>query len=209
QATCYRILKTLERADWIRRNEDDGYDLSAGLLPIAKRLVDVERSARAVQPLLQQLAEDHSLTAKLSLRLGIEQTTLAVAQPRQAFNVAAPVGSRYPVVWGASGAALLSQLTDEQIDELIESVPASDWGHEQAQDLWERIQRVRKKGVCDNIGLHPKGIDTIAAPIASWAAPCAITLIGLRGDITTSRLSKLRAALVDAAGQASAVLSGV
>ena len=202
QATCYRILKTLERADWIRQNADDGYDLSGGLLPLAKDFVDVTRTARAVQPILDDLAASLGLSAKLSIRVGAQQATLAVANPQRAFHVTAPVGSRYPVVCGASGAALLSQLDDAEVDALATKATKSDWGHERPDDLRRRIAAVRDRGVCENLGLHPQGIDTVAAPVASWSAPSAITLVGLRGDITKPRLPKLKKALLQAAAKA-------
>jgi DNA-binding IclR family transcriptional regulator len=202
QPTCYRILKTLEAADWIKPDGRNGYEFSLGLFPLARRLVDLDRYGRSVQPLLDQLSRDVELTAKFSVRLGMEQTTLAVAQPLRPFGISAPVGARYPVVWGASGAALLSELDDADVEELIGHVPAEQWGHESPADLRQRMAAVRTDRVCVNIGRHPQGIDTISTPLSGTRITCAITLIGLRGEIHNDQLSSLKQNLIRAAAQA-------
>jgi IclR family acetate operon transcriptional repressor len=200
QPTCYRILKTLEAADWIKPNGRSGYDLSMGLFPLAKRFVDLDRYGRSIQPLLVELSQELELTAKFSVRLGMEQTTIAVAQPLRPYGVSAPVGARYPVVWGASGAALLGSLSKAELERLIAAVSEDDWGHESAADLRQRVLSVRKNRVCENLGGHPQGIDTISTPVSGTRIAGAITLIGLRGDIHKGNVASLKRKLIKTAG---------
>jgi DNA-binding IclR family transcriptional regulator len=202
QPTCYRILKTLEAADWIKPNGRNGYDFSFGLYQLAKPFVELDRLGRSIQPVLDEISHAFDLTAKFSVRLGMEQATIAVAQPLRPYGVSAPVGARYPVVLGASGAALLSALDPSEVDMLVRGISDEDWGHESAADLQRRIRAVRRHGVCDNLGIHPQGIDTVSAPVSAAKVVGAITLIGLRGDIHKGNLTALKKRLVSAAARA-------
>ena len=198
QPTCYRILKTLEAADWIKRNEQNGYDFSMGLFPLVRHFVDLELCGRSVQPMLDELSRELGLTAKYSVQLGNEQMTIAVAHPVLPYGASASVGARFPLVWGASGAVLLSCLEEERQQELVNSIAREDWGHERPEDLQKRIELVRKHGVCENLGNHPQGIDTISSPVKSTRIAGAITLVGLRGDINKDNLSTLKQKLIEA-----------
>ena len=200
QPTCYRILKTLEAADWIRPNDRNGYSLSSGLLPLVRPFLDQHRLGQAVQPVLDSAANELGVTAKLSLQAGQEQVTLAFAAPPRAYSVIAPVGSRYPVSWGASGASLLSALNDKAIAKIIAATNV--WEACTPDDVWERIEAVRQTGVCENIGHDPRGIDTLSARIPVNSHSLAITLIALRGDIDPNRLPAIKNRLKAAAQEA-------
>ena len=192
QSTCYRILRTLEASDWIRPREPSGYEISLGLLPIVRPLLDVERIGRRAQDILDRLAADLQLTVKLVARQGRSQVGIAVGQPRKSIGILAPVGLSYPVVIAASGAALLSDLTSPELEKLIATTPPDDWRHDNPEELRRRVAKCRRGRTCENIGFHPAGIDAIARRVKFEGFPLALTLIGLRGEITEQNLPKLR-----------------
>ena len=202
QPTCYRILKTLEATDWIRPNERKGYDLSMGLLPLAKPFVDLDWQGRKVQPVLEDLANDLTLTAKFSVRQGREQVTIATAEPLRPFGISAPVGARFPVVLGASGAVLLCELPEKELEDLIEGFPDVEWDSDNVSELRSRIRSVRENGACENLGMHPQGIDTVSAGVGGISQPAAITLVGLRGDIHEGNVAAIKERLLMAARDA-------
>lgn len=199
QSSCYRILQTLEGLQWIRSDGEGGYDLDEGLLAIVRPLLGPERLAEAARPILRTLSMETELTAKLSLRRGGEQVTIARIESPRPLAVTGRVGSRYPVVLGASGAALLSLMDDSAVQRIIAATPADQWLNESPDILRRHIAECRRKGVCTNIGHHPQGIDTMAAPLRSDVGEAAITLIGLRGDFEGKRLTLCTRAVKKAA----------
>jgi len=188
QSSCYRILKTLEQADWIRMDEEKRYVFSRGLRPFVLPLLEEERLLARLGSVLSRLASDLSLSVKCSVREGHEQVTLARAESPRPLGVSSPVGARLPVVIGASGACLLFPLQPDAVDELIaDARKAKRWAHENETLLRDRLTRLRRAGVSENIGLHPQGIDSISMPLTVKGAHYAITLIGLRGDFDDRR----------------------
>lgn len=183
QSTCYRTLQTLEAADWIRQADGGGYTFSLGLLPFVRPLQGLDRMIVLLRPPMAALAEATGLSVKLSARQGFDQVTLARIESSRPLGVTSPVGARFPVVAGASGASLLSPLSDDEIDRIAAHADQSlRWDHDNADILRRRIAACRRDGVCDNLGSHPQGIDTISAPITVPHAQLALTVVGLRGD---------------------------
>ncbi len=199
QSSCYRILQTLEDLHWIRPVGESGYELDEGLLDIVRPLLGPEHLAEAARPILRKLAGDTGLTAKLSLRRGNEQVTIARIESPRPLAVTGRVGSRYPVVLGASGAALLSLMNDDAIERIIAATPDDEWFNESPVILRRHIEACRCKGGCANIGHHPQGIDTVAAPFMSAFGEAALTLVGLRGDFEGTRLALCTRAVKGAA----------
>lgn len=209
QSSCYRILQTLVAADWIQPDAADGYVFSHGLLPFVKSLVGHERIAAALQPDLAELAQATGLSVKLSRCQGTEQITLARAESPRPMGVTSPVGARYPVVLGASGACLLSALSAAAIARQIAYADhANLWGHESATELRARLATCRRAGYCHNFGSHPQGIDTLSVPLITAHEGYALTLVGLRGDFAGARLVNYRRRLVHAAAAARVKLEG-
>jgi DNA-binding IclR family transcriptional regulator len=142
---------------------------------------------------MEDLSREAGVTVKLSVREGVEQVTVARVEASRALSATSRVGSRFPVVLGASGACLLSVLGDAQIARHIAHADRETlWGHETADLLRERIRACRESGFCENIGSHPQGIDTLSAPLTSASHTLALTLVGLRGDFDGKRLSECR-----------------
>lgn len=198
QSMCYRILKTLEAADWIAP-EQDGYRFSLGLRPYVKPLLGLERLLETFQPAWRELARATGLTVKCSMRQGADQVTVARFESPRPLAVSSPVGARYPVVLGASGACLLSRHDARALSALVNQADRERWwGHETEDDLRRRLVACHRDGLCENIGRHPQGIDTLSAPLFMDGEVYALTLVGLRGDFEPRRRNVLRRALLDA-----------
>ena len=118
-------------------------------------------------------------------RDGEDQVTHARAESNQPYTLTAPVGSCNPVVLGASGACLLCELSAREINELIDRAPTKAWRVKNPKHLRAMIKQVKQQGSCQNIGIHPQGIETISASVRSVSEGiiAVVTIVGLNGDI--------------------------
>lgn len=209
QSTCYRTLQTFEAADWIRKTGDDGYALSLGLLPIARALQGVDHVVALLRAPMERLVEATRLSVKLSVRQGHDQVTLARVESPSPLGVTSPVGARFPVVVGASGSSLLSVLPAADLDAIVAHADrARLWGHDDGAALRRRIAACLRDGVCDYLGIHPQGIDTVSAPLSASSGHFALTLVGLRGDFAGARGAQARQALLKVVRAAKILLDG-
>lgn len=203
QSSCYRILRTLEAGDWIRTDARGEYIFAVGLMPFVQPLLGIQRAIACLRPAMEELSRTAGVTVKLSAREGVEQVTVTRVEAQRHLSVTSPVGTRSPVVLGASGACLLVALDEAAVSQQIAYADRESlWEHESADMLRGRMEACRKNGVCDNIGVHPQGIDTLSAPLVSASRPLALTMVGLRGDFDGARLSMSRRLLLAAVSKA-------
>jgi DNA-binding IclR family transcriptional regulator len=170
------------------------------MLPVVRPLLGWWHVADAVADELARLVARTGFSAKVSLRQGGDQVTIARQEAPAPMSVVGRIGSRYPVVEGASGAALLSEVDEAELEVVISAAPADAWKWQSPDDLRRRIAACRAEGLCDNLGAHPQGIDTVSAAVhLAGRHTLAVTLIGLRGDFDPATLGACREALLDAA----------
>lgn len=200
-ATCWRILKTLERADWVRPESGGGYGLSLGLLPLVEPLRRYESLASRWQGVLEELARATGLSVKLSVAVGDEAATVARAESPRAMSLSGRVGARFPLAVGSSGASLLSVRDDAAVEAVIAGSPESVWRHQSARDVRARVRQVRRTGVCADRGSYHPQVYSLSTCVrdAVRGEVVAITLLGLPDEMTPRAVKAWTALLKRAA----------
>ncbi len=198
--TCFRIVNSFEQEGWIGKPDEArrGYRLSYGLLPLLAPFADYQKLFARAEPRLRRLAEDIGLCAKLSIRNGLEAVTVERAEPPQGVAVTSPIGARFPVVVGSSGAALLASVDGSDLRRICEQSPPSAWDYQRVDDLEQHLADCREKGFCRDVGSYRPGIAGISASVAYEQIDAAITLTGLTQDLDANRDGHLIARLLDA-----------
>lgn len=168
RATARRLLLTLEELGYVRRLARS-YQLTARVLELGYRYIaglgisDVV--AEHVDSLAAQLAEAVSLT----VRDGDSIVYVARARLDKVMTVALSVGARLPV-WNTSmGRVLLSELPDDEIQQLhtrsapiVASTPRTKTS---LKDIIQEIQIVRDEGFCLVDQELEWGLRSVAVPI--------------------------------------------
>lgn len=202
-SSCYRIVNTLERAGWITTPGGSGipgarYRLSTGLLPLLAPLRGLESWFDRIEPCLQRLADDLKLSAKLSVREGSVAVTARRAEPADELSVTHPVGSRFAVGLGATGAVLLALTDDAELERVIAASPDHVWQHQSPDDLRARVADGRRTGVCLDMSSYRPHIAGAAIRVPDAPVPLAVTVTGLRADLEALGEARLRGALQQA-----------
>lgn len=200
-STCYRIIQTLWKHDWLKKRSGNRYDLSGGILTAAMKLARRVTRFEHCQPLLDDLAQTTGLTAKLSIRQGNEQVTILRAESPRPLSVSSKVGARFPIIEGSVGAALLADASEEDVRQLAagcaEDIPEKgDPG-----TVWTRIAAVRVQGYCRNAKENRWRIDAISAPMrdSEGSVVAALTLLGVFEDFEDGNAALLAISLLAAA----------
>ena len=104
-STCLHIVRVLVAEDLIRVDPvTKRYSMGAGMLPLARSVLERLSFPNAVQPVLDQLAQDWDVTA-----IGVEingldhMTVLALSKSKAPFRLQVDVGSRFPALVSATG----------------------------------------------------------------------------------------------------------
>ncbi len=202
-STCYRILQTLLAAGWIRKRSGKRYDLAGGILTAAMKLVDRAAQFREAQPILEILARETGLCAKLSIRQGGDQIPILRAESPRSMAVSSRLGCRFPIIEGSVGAALLCRTPETEIRRLAASCTDDVMEKRNPEEIFARIAALRARGYCFNAGRNRWKVDAMSMPVLDGGGnvAAAVTLLGYGDDFHEREIVRFAAALARAASE--------
>ena len=169
KSSVYRMLKTLEAADFLRWDSDRGrYSLSLKILELANRVLGRYDLRTTAGPFMEELAVKTGEIIHLSILDGGEIVYLEKKGAGQVLTVATKVGGRHPAYASAMGKVLLAFLPEKQLQVVLEGtelIPLTSCTITDAAQLLRKLEKIRRQGYAlDNEEAFP-GIRCIAAPI--------------------------------------------
>lgn len=208
--TAYRILQTFLAEDWVRPAGAGRHELSLGLLPLLQPLVRHELLVETARPVLEQLALDTGLAAKLSVRQGDRAVALLRAESPRETSVSVRVGAAFPLALGSSGAVLIADLEPRERRALLDRAPAACWEHQKPSDVETRVAECRRLGYCGDFGGYRPTVHALSAPVRDRAGSvvCAVTVVGFAQDFEGRRRAALAKRLLAATEACGAALRG-
>lgn len=190
QTTVFRIIRTYMAADWVRpRVSGVGYCLSYGIAPLLEPFMNHRMLIDVIRGPMTDLNEKTKLGIKLSVRDGNDALTIFRLESKGTMGVSARVGAKFPLVLGSSGAALMSNLSESEIDAIIQKANPDAWRHQKTTDVLKRINECRKSGVCRDSGQYLPQIHTLSAAVKGPdnSVLAVITLLGMPGDFDSAK----------------------
>jgi len=174
KTTCLRILKTLQKKDFIHYDEDSKrYKLGSYLISLGSRAKEVNDYIKVAISYLPVLCEEVGETVVLAKPTDpYNMFYIATEEPNEKIRITASTGENFPIIAGATGKAYMAYLPKERINEIIEeyildgSLPKyTENTITNPQEFIESINEVRQKGVAETHSEHTRGIYAIACPI--------------------------------------------
>lgn len=189
-STCYRILQTLQTRGWIRQGTGNSYDISDGVLSASMKLINNVARFEVLQPSLERLASELGFSCKLSIRQGHSQLTVLRADSPTPMTVSGKIGARFPVVEGATGAALLSDEPWEHIVGLAKSCEDDIEEKSSPHLIQERLASLEKNGYCMNNRPNRWRVEVVSSPLKNSAGKtiAAISVLGFADDFDAKRI---------------------
>ncbi|MBN2711089.1 MAG: IclR family transcriptional regulator [Planctomycetes bacterium] len=202
-STCYRIIQTLNQKDWVRRQPNNTYTISGGILMAAMKLVNRVARFESAQPVLERLSAQTGLSCKLSIRQGEDQVTVLRAESPRPMSISGKVGARFPIIEGSVGAALLSYDEREDILSLAENCREDIIEKTEPQIILDMADEVKAKGYCINSLQNRWRITAMSGPVLDRDGQviAAITILGFKEDFEKNTLDELARRLEIAAAE--------
>lgn len=194
-SSCYRILQSLQAANWICRNNQGRYTISNGIFKAVQNILDQNSRFEKYQTVINKLAQLCELSCKLSIRRGYQQVTILRGESPNEISVSGKIGASFPLIEGSVGAVLLANETIDNIKEII-NVSKEDIAEKNNPNLlFERIKYFRKHGYTLTLEHENRWrICAMSLPLLDNANNiiASITLLGLKDDFAENKLEKLK-----------------
>lgn len=120
-SSTHRLLRKLAEAEFAAQTERGTFTAGMELFRIVGRLATKVPFVEIAEPLLASLSQQFGETSLLSIleRRQLRMYTAFAASPQDPMRYIIELNRRDPLVWGASGRALLAHLQPEEIDAVL------------------------------------------------------------------------------------------
>ncbi len=170
KSSASRLLATLRGSGLVEVRAASGrFELGAGFLRLAARVVRDLDLPRLARPYLQELARRSGETANVSVRRGHSRVCIEEIESQNPVRMVAGVGHSYPLYAGAPSKVLLAWLREPEVEEILRSMPAD--AHRTAEQrragMLAELAEVRDRGYALSFEENIPGASSVAVPIRS------------------------------------------
>ncbi len=201
KSTAFNIIVTLEYLGMLEQNLHTGkYKLGMELFKLGTM---VDSSVRKIaKPYMEKLVEMYSESVNLVIRAGINVVYVEKVESPYALRIGTTVGNKLPLYCPAVGKSILSTLSQEELDHVLDSttfVKFTNTTVSSKEELLARLDSVRKNGYDIDLEEYEDGLVGVAAPIRNrhGRAKYAISVAGPRHRLDESMLKNIGKTLVE------------
>lgn len=209
-----RIFTQFEEMGYIEQESDRGvYQAGPRLFSLVASLSQRDSLAKAAEPFLHEIVDRFNETCYLAVRVDHQLVFRNKVDCNHTIRYVIEMGKPFPLVSGASGLAILSGLTDEELGrvllEPIEATTAESFTR--PEDVLAQLSRDRELGYTYSPGRWVPNGAGIAAPFYDAAGRCvgAIALSCPADRLVLSSVDEIGQAVKDAASRMSARLGQI
>lgn len=175
----YRVVLSLERRGYVRRREDDSFQLSMKMFDLASNHLPIKRLLQSAVAMLDRLARHVEQVVIVSVVDGRQTRVVSVAENPAAIGFRVRIGAQRPLLKSASGRVLLAFQPPTHRDAFIRQLAEAEGGSQrQTAEIIAKIEDVRRRGteIVSNETLG--GITDISYPVidGNGVAHAALTM---------------------------------
>jgi DNA-binding IclR family transcriptional regulator len=217
KGTAFRLLRSLADRGLVLKDpgRDNHYLLGPNLLRFAQGVtLGLGSLGTLAAPVLTRVSELTEETVTLHVRLGVERICIYVIPSPNALRYTASPGSKAPLHVGAAGLVLIAFLDEEEIEQVLSSLPqplevVTEDTVTEMETLRRRLAGVRGSGYAISSGERVPGAAAVSVPIrAHGELVAALSILGPETRLPPETLERYAAELQGAAAEIGVILDG-
>jgi len=212
KSTVFNILHTLNDLDVIEKDPDGLFRLGSRLLVLGNAAASYSELIQSLHPFLEAINHRFKLSTFLGILSGSEVILVDKADRAQKIKISSEIGMKIPVFAGVAGKALLSQLPDRSIDNILNENDIKQYTSRTITDktrFKEEVLKVRETGIAYDIEEYIEGLIAAAIPVRTGreGLQAAIWSVGLKQDFRKNAMKKISEFLTETAEKISSRFS--
>jgi IclR family KDG regulon transcriptional repressor len=196
KSTVFNILHTLMDLNVLENQADGKFVFGTRFYILGNMAGQRSEIIQTAHPYLKTINEKTKLSAFLGLRSDCRVILIDKVDSAYGIKVSSEIGMQMPILAGAGIKAMLSQLSDEEIDEILartELKKYTPYSIVDKADYKEEILEVRKQGIAYDREEYIEGMVAFAVPVKTKARDLqvAIWAVGLTRQVSNSSIPEL------------------
>ena len=188
KSTVFNIVYTLNDLGILEYGRNNEFRPGTQLYVLGKAAGLGSELISTVHPYLGEINQRTKLSAFLGIRSGLRAIIVDKVDSAFDIKISSEIGMKLPLLAGAGGKALLSQLSDDEIDKILSQNKLKKFTRFSCvnkQKYKEMIERTRQNGIALDREEYIEGICAFAVPlnINRTDSQAAIWAVGLRMQV--------------------------
>ena len=188
KSTVFHIIYTLTDLAVLEKNPNGKFRLGTRIYTLRNIAGRDSDLIRTVHPYLQKINSKTTLSAFLGIRLGLNAVIVDKVDTACDIKISSEIGMRLPILAGAGGKALLSQLNDDELDKILQENELKQFTPHTCVDkeaFKKSILKVRKDKIAYDAEEYIEGVVAFAVPLNTCRKNlhAAIWAVGLNQQV--------------------------
>ncbi|RLB42802.1 MAG: hypothetical protein DRH12_04675 [Deltaproteobacteria bacterium] len=188
KSTVFNIVHTLQSLGILENNKDNRFILGPVLYVLGRKAAKNFNLAEVARPWLEKVAKETRLSAFVGTLSGERITIIDKVDSPVDIKVSSEIGMRIPLFAGATGKALLAQMPEQRVKELLRRKKLKRYTPNTCTDpdrYLEMVRQVKNQGFALDKEEYIEGIRAIAVPLNSSQAGAlsALWVVGLSSQL--------------------------
>ena len=201
KSSVFNITHTLKDLNVLEIQTNGKFAFGTHFYILANKAGKRSTLIQVAHPYLEQINKETNLSVFLGLRSDSRAILVDKIDSAHGIKVASDIGMQMPALAGAGIKAMLCQLPDAAIDEILSRTELKKYtplSIVSKKAYKEEIREVRKEGIAYDLGEYIEGMVGFAIPIKAYGenVQAAIWAAGLKSQVSESSLPMLKELLV-------------
>ncbi|MBC7335423.1 MAG: IclR family transcriptional regulator [Clostridia bacterium] len=194
KSTVHGLVKMLlELEALVQEGQGRGFRLGPRLIELGRQAARNLGLEALAQPYLEALSQELKETVFLGICDGQEIAITAKAESPAEWKVSAPVGTRLPLLAGATAKVFLSTFPEEKVRALLAEAPLPRYTPRSITDPAEflrQVEEARERGYATDYEEYLRGVNAVCVllPPIDRAGPAALWVVGFSQFLTPEKM---------------------
>lgn len=196
KSTVFNIIYTLKNLEILEQYPDGKFHYGTLLYLLGNANGKKSELIQTVHPYLGKINLETHLSAFLGIRSDLRAVILDKVDTAHDIKISAEIGMRLPLLAGAGGKALLSQLSNPEIDQILSANSLKKFTGKTCTDkkvFKNDVLNIRKEGVAFDDEEYIDGVVGFAAPLATNRSDlqAAVWVVGFKQQVRKENKSNI------------------
>jgi DNA-binding IclR family transcriptional regulator len=202
KSTVFNILHTLKDLDVLEKGPDGLFRLGTRLFILGNAAAGGSELIQMVHPYLETINREFKFSTFFGILSSQEVIILDKADRAHRIKISSEIGMRMPIFAGVAGKALLSQLPETAIDEILSEITPKPYTPKTIIDkavYKKEILSVKKTGIAYDREEYIEGLIAVAVPLQTYREDlqAAIWAVGLKQEFREDVMMRITTFLSD------------
>ena len=196
KSTVFNIIYTLEDLDILEQCHNGKFQFGTRLYLLGNETGKRSELIQAIHPYLDKINRETKLSAFLGIRSGLRAIIIDKVDTAYDIKISSEIGMHLPLLAGAGGKAILCQLKDEEIDQILTENTLRQLTSKTCMDkarFKKEVLKIRKAGIAFDDEEYIEGVIGFSVPLKSYRPnlQIAIWAVGLKQQVSSGNIPEI------------------